>query len=118
MTSAETHEQRRYVSKLQEVRSQHGYTPRVLAAMLGVPEDTYNKWELLVASPPLKMAFRLAKALGLLVEELFPEWNDVDKWDPDQEAVMGVIQGEGHSRRSRLGVRSRGAGEAPDGPQR
>ena len=58
-------------NRLREERDSKGWTQAELAARVGVSRKTINTVENRVFTPSATLAIKLAKALGMSVEELF-----------------------------------------------
>jgi putative transcriptional regulator len=56
---------------LRDLRSQHDLTQADLAGLAGVSRQTINAIEKEKFDPSLPVAFRIAKAFGLRIEEVF-----------------------------------------------
>ena len=61
----------RLVNRLKERRTELGFTQAELAEKVGVTRKTVNTVENGVFTPSATLAIKLARALGLRVEELF-----------------------------------------------
>jgi transcriptional regulator with XRE-family HTH domain len=57
-------------NRIRELRLQAGYTHQALALLLGVGERTVRRWENGEAMPTAAHARRLARRLGVTVEDL------------------------------------------------
>ncbi len=64
-------EDRGFVSRLREARQAHGLTQAELAEAVGVTRKTVNTIENAVFVPSTVLALKLARALGVRVEDLF-----------------------------------------------
>lgn len=81
-------------SRLRRVRQALGLRITDVAEKLGTSPQVLHNWEHGVNEPSLRMALRLAWLYGLSVEELFADYDDTkDRFDPDQEFIMSLIQG-------------------------
>ena len=58
-------------NRLRELRDARGWTQAELAARVGVSRKTVNTVENRVFTPSTLLALKLAKALGVTVEQLF-----------------------------------------------
>lgn len=70
---------RKLENRLKELRLAHRWSQGELAARLGVSRQTINAVETDKYDPSLPLALRLAKLLGVPVDELF-----VDDWQPGE----------------------------------
>ena len=58
-------------NQLPELRAQHGWTQAELARQLGVSRQTVISIERGKYDPSLPLAFKIARAFGLSIEEIF-----------------------------------------------
>ncbi|ABR31325.1 XRE family transcriptional regulator [Thermosipho melanesiensis] len=59
---------------LRELREKKMLTQQQLAKLIGVTQRTISAYEIGQAKPSLDVAIRLAKALGVSVEDVFEAW--------------------------------------------
>ena len=64
------------LNRLREIRAERDLTQAALAEMVGVSRKTINTIENQVFVPSTLLALKLARALGLTVEDLFSLDND------------------------------------------
>lgn len=61
------------MTRLREIRKRCGITQMQLAEIIGVDQSTISQWETGHALPSLKIAVKLANALGCKVDDLIKE---------------------------------------------
>jgi len=64
-------------SRLRLLRAEHGLTQEDLAQRIGVSRQAINALETERHDPSLDLAYRIAAALGVSVELIFPNPHDV-----------------------------------------
>jgi putative transcriptional regulator len=62
-------------NRVRELRTQHGWSQTELGERLGVSRQTVNAIENERYDPSLPLAFLIAKAFGLAIEQIFIEDN-------------------------------------------
>jgi putative transcriptional regulator len=65
-------------SRLRVLRAERGWTQEQLGAAVGVSRQAINALEAERHDPSLDLAYRLAAAFGLPVEEVFPNPHETD----------------------------------------
>jgi putative transcriptional regulator len=73
--------------RLREARLAKGVTQQTLADYLGVPQSTIGRLEAEIYEPSLRMALKIAKALGTTVESLFDEGESTDDSAPVTQEI-------------------------------
>lgn len=63
----------KYHFDLQALRRANGYSARQMAALLGVHENTYRKWEKTPKMITISYAFKIANILNVTIEDIFLE---------------------------------------------
>ena len=61
------------MTRLREIRKHRGITQVQLAEIIGVEQSTISQWETGRAQPSLKIAVKIANALGCKVDDLIKE---------------------------------------------
>lgn len=61
------------MTRLREIRKHRGITQVQLAEIIGVEQSTISQWETGRAQPSLKIAAKIAAALGCKIDDLIKE---------------------------------------------
>lgn len=61
------------MTRLREIRKHRGITQVQLAEIIGVEQSTISQWETGRSQPSLKIAVKIANALGCKVDDLIKE---------------------------------------------